>query len=141
MRSDSGVRSTSAREVTISATYRPPPYSRQSLRKAELVMPAMGARTTGVSTVMGPSFRGGSSSLGAGGVAATVTCPLLQSRANRKPERGAGAPPGTGKSAAVCPPAPPGGGIAPRFDGGAPAAFLKRGCGQRPRIRDVVRLD
>src|SRR6476660_8903480 len=83
MRSDSGVRSTRAREVTISATYRPPAYSRHSLRNAELVIPAIGARITGVSTVMGPSFSGGSSSLGAGGVATTVTRPLSQSRANR----------------------------------------------------------
>ncbi len=87
MRNDSGVRSTRAREVTISATYMPPPYSRQSLRKAELVIPAMGARITGVSTVMGPSFRGGSSSLGAGGVATTVTRSLSQSRANRRAVR------------------------------------------------------
>ena len=58
----SGVRSTSARVVTISDTYRlvapdaPPasrpavPYSRHSRRKARLVMPAIGASTTGDST-------------------------------------------------------------------------------------------
>jgi hypothetical protein len=45
----------------------------------------MGARITGVSTVRGPSFRGGSSSFGAGVVAARVTFPLLQIRPNRVP--------------------------------------------------------
>src|SRR5690606_6668026 len=60
MRSDSGVRSTSARDVTISATYRPPPCSRHRRRNAAFVMPAIGASTTGVSTVSGPRVSGGS---------------------------------------------------------------------------------
>ena len=48
-RIDSGVRSTSAREVIISLTYRPAPNSRHSRRNAVLVMPAIGASTTGTS--------------------------------------------------------------------------------------------
>jgi hypothetical protein len=53
-RIDSGVRSTRAREVIISLTYNPAPYSRHSLRNAVFVMPAMGARTTGESSRNGP---------------------------------------------------------------------------------------
>jgi len=59
IRSDSGVRSTNAREVTISATYSPPPFSRHSRRNAALVMPAIGASTTGVSTTSEPMRSGG----------------------------------------------------------------------------------
>src|SRR5665647_2834538 len=59
IRIDSGVRSTSAREVTISATYRPAPCSRHSRRNARLVTPAIGASTTGVSTTIGPIRSGG----------------------------------------------------------------------------------
>ena len=55
---DTGVRSTSAREVIISHTYSPAPYSRQSRRYAMFVMPAIGASTTGTSTSMGPMRRG-----------------------------------------------------------------------------------
>ena len=40
----------SARAVTISETKSPAPCSRQSVLKAEFVIPAMGARTTGVSS-------------------------------------------------------------------------------------------
>ena len=75
----SGVRSTSARVVTISDTYRlvapdaPPasrpavPYSRHSRRKARLVMPAIGASTTGDSTTWRPMCSGGSTGVGAQG--------------------------------------------------------------------------
>ncbi len=63
IRSDSGVRSTRARDVTISATYSPAPCSRHSRRKARLVTPAIGARTTGVSMVSGPRRSGGSRSV------------------------------------------------------------------------------
>src|SRR5450759_4691400 len=59
IRSDSGLRSTSAREVTISATYSPPPFSRHSRRNAALVIPAIGASTTGVSTTIRPMRSGG----------------------------------------------------------------------------------
>src|SRR6185312_11437993 len=85
IRMDISLRSTSAREVTISATYNPPPYSRHSRRNAVLVMPAIGARTTGVSTVCRPSCRGGSASLGGVGVLGeiTVTVPFSQIRPNR----------------------------------------------------------
>jgi hypothetical protein len=48
------LRSTSARDVIISLTYRPAPYSRHRRRNAVLVMPAMGARTTGTSRSIGP---------------------------------------------------------------------------------------
>ena len=64
IRSASTLRSTSARLVTISATYSPGsnpvdcPASRHSVRKARFVTPAMGASTTGVATVMGPICRG-----------------------------------------------------------------------------------
>ena len=54
MRMVSGSRSTSARVVIISLTYRPPPKSRQSRRNGELVMPAIGASTTGGHTACGP---------------------------------------------------------------------------------------
>src|SRR6476646_5337564 len=50
-------RSTSARDVIISQTYRPAPYSRQSRRNATLVIPAIGASTTGGSTVSDPRCR------------------------------------------------------------------------------------
>ena len=43
----SSLRSVKARAVTISDTNKPAPCSRQSNRKAELVMPAIGASTTG----------------------------------------------------------------------------------------------
>src|SRR3954469_7264649 len=46
------------REVIISQTYRPAPCSAQSRRYAALVMPAIGARTTGTGTVSGPRVRG-----------------------------------------------------------------------------------
>src|SRR5262249_59967243 len=55
MRMVFGLRSTSARVVTISHTYRPAPCSRQSWRNATLVMPAIGASTTGGSTTYRPS--------------------------------------------------------------------------------------
>ena len=45
-----GLRSTRARVVIISQTKSPAPCSRQSWRKATLVIPAMGASTTGGST-------------------------------------------------------------------------------------------
>src|SRR5690625_5330446 len=45
----SGCRSTSARAVTISETYKPPPYWRHRRRKALFVIPAIGASTTGTS--------------------------------------------------------------------------------------------
>src|ERR1019366_1761400 len=54
----SGVRSTRARLVIISLTYRPAPYSRQSRRNAVLVIPAMGARITGTSSVRLPMRSG-----------------------------------------------------------------------------------
>src|SRR5690349_11299191 len=53
--------STRARAEIISLTYRPGPYDRQSCRKAALVTPAIGARTTGGSTSMVPIFSGGMS--------------------------------------------------------------------------------
>ena len=54
-------RSTRARAVTISVTYRPPPADIhcRGRRSALLVTPAIGARTTGVSTVRLPSLGGG----------------------------------------------------------------------------------
>src|SRR6185503_15136760 len=51
-------RSTSPRLVIISQTYRPAPCSAQSRRYAALVMPAIGASTTGTGTVSGPRVRG-----------------------------------------------------------------------------------
>src|SRR5699024_3400489 len=68
IRIDSLVRSTRAREVTISATYRPAgagpgtpcggrparPARRHSARNGALVTPAIGARITGVPTSMDP---------------------------------------------------------------------------------------
>src|SRR6188768_685666 len=72
IRMDSSPRSTSAREVTISATYRPAPDSRQRRRNAALVTPAMGARTTGVSMVSGPMRNGGSTAPGRAGTAGVV---------------------------------------------------------------------
>ncbi len=53
------LRSTRAREVIISLTYRPAPYSRQRRRNAVFVMPAIGASTTGASSAMGPMRNGG----------------------------------------------------------------------------------
>src|SRR3954464_5656652 len=53
-RSDSSLRSSSARDVTISLTYKPAPCSRQSCRNAWFVMPAIGASTTGAPTSYGP---------------------------------------------------------------------------------------
>ena len=47
MRIVSGRRSINARAVTISDTKRPAPCSRQSVRKGALVIPAIGASTTG----------------------------------------------------------------------------------------------
>src|SRR5690606_30582682 len=79
MRSASVLRSTSARLVTISATYSPGsnpvdrPASRHSVRNARLVTPAMGASTTGVATVSGPISRGGSTVVVSG---AEVTAPF-----------------------------------------------------------------
>src|SRR5690242_21335111 len=73
----SGVRSTRALEVIISLTYKDvaplaspasspsSPYSRHSLRKARLVMPAMGASTTGDSMVWRPICSGGRTAFGA----------------------------------------------------------------------------
>src|SRR5215218_2025682 len=75
---DSGVRSTRARDVTISLTYSPAPVldpadvtparssaapasSRHSCRNATLVMPAIGARTTGVPIRCGPMASPGAS--------------------------------------------------------------------------------
>ena len=54
IRSVSALRSTSAREVTISLTYSPAPYSRHSRRKPRLVTPAIGASTTGTSASTAP---------------------------------------------------------------------------------------
>src|SRR5690606_14169932 len=51
---EAGVRSTNARLVIISLTYRPAPNSRHSRRNAVLVMPAIGASTTGTSSSGGP---------------------------------------------------------------------------------------
>jgi hypothetical protein len=51
-----GLRSTRARVVTISHTYRPAPCSRHSRRNAMLVIPAIGASTTGGSISYGPSL-------------------------------------------------------------------------------------
>ncbi len=53
------LRSTSARLVIISQTYRPPPYSRQICRNAGFVIPAIGASTTGESSVIDPIRSGG----------------------------------------------------------------------------------
>src|SRR5665811_534833 len=87
IRSDSGVRSTNAREVTISATYRPPPFSRHSRRNAALVMPAIGASTTGVSTTSEPMRSGGRT--GAAEVVTWVILPQLNLWAARAaPGRG-----------------------------------------------------
>ena len=54
----SGVRSTRARLVIISETYRPAPYSRHSLRNAVFVIPAIGASTTGTLSSSEPIFSG-----------------------------------------------------------------------------------
>src|SRR5690606_32724699 len=87
-----GVRSTRAREVIISLTYSevapeaPPaaspsaPYWRHSRRNARLVMPAIGARTTGEPMVNRPSCSGGSTGAGAGGEI-VMGCPLSQTLA------------------------------------------------------------
>ncbi len=48
------LRSTSARAVIISLTYKPAPNEAHSPRKGASVTPAIGARTTGGSTVSGP---------------------------------------------------------------------------------------
>ncbi|CAB4553219.1 unannotated protein [freshwater metagenome] len=45
----SSLLSINARAVTISETNKPAPCSRHKVRNAELVIPAIGARTTGVS--------------------------------------------------------------------------------------------
>ena len=50
--------STTPRAETISFTYSPAPYERHNWRKVTFVTPAMGASTTGGSTVMGPSCNG-----------------------------------------------------------------------------------
>ena len=68
------LRSTSAREVIISLTYRPAPYSRHRRRNAVLVMPAIGASTTGASSSMGPMRRVRA------GARAVVTVPFSQTR-------------------------------------------------------------
>src|SRR5690606_23841076 len=52
-----GVRSTRARVVIISLTYRPAPYSRHRRRNAVFVIPAIGASTTGTSSSIGPRRR------------------------------------------------------------------------------------
>src|SRR5271165_3540841 len=61
-----GCRSTSARAVTISHTYRPLivptcdcSSSRHSVRNATLVTPAIGASTTGLASVIGPMRKAG----------------------------------------------------------------------------------
>ena len=54
-----GLRSTSARVVIISLTYSPAPYWRHNRRNATLVMPAIGASTTGGSaTTVGDNRSG-----------------------------------------------------------------------------------
>ncbi len=54
-----GLRATSARAVIISATYSPSgPYSSHSTRNGQLVTPAIGESTTGVSTCTGPRSTG-----------------------------------------------------------------------------------
>ena len=58
MRKVSGRLSIKARAVTISDTNNPAPCSRQSARKAELVIPAIGARTTGGSITWSPLASG-----------------------------------------------------------------------------------
>ena len=70
---DWGVRSTRARDVTISATYSPAPCSRHRRRNARFVTPAIGASTTGVWTSIGPMRRGGSTAPGAMGAWAAVS--------------------------------------------------------------------
>ena len=97
MRMDSGLRSTRARAVTISVTYRPPPYSLQRRRKALLVTPAIGARTTGVSTVSLPSFRGGRVRRGA----SEFTPILWHTGANREPDSAEGVQEHSASSATV----------------------------------------
>ena len=57
MRIDSGFAFHEGARVTISVTYNPPPYSRHRRRNALFVTPAIGASTTGVSTVSLPSFK------------------------------------------------------------------------------------
>src|ERR1700712_3251952 len=77
-------RATSARVVTISQTYRPAPNSRHSPRKDVLVMPAIGASTTGGHTGNGPICRTSALAPGgatagcavAGGMVAVLTAPL-----------------------------------------------------------------
>src|SRR5690554_2806717 len=64
-RIDTGVRSTRARLVIISLTYRPAPNSRHKRRNAVLVIPAMGARTTGTSSSSGPILNPAAASPGA----------------------------------------------------------------------------
>ena len=58
MRNVSGRLSISARAVTISETNKPAPCSRHSARKAELVIPAIGASTTGGSITWSPLASG-----------------------------------------------------------------------------------
>src|SRR3954466_1475 len=83
----SGARPTSARVVIISLTYSPPPYSRHSVRNGWLVMPAIGASTTGGDTTNGP-MRSAVALAGVVVVAAGVTRPLSQGR-HRADESGA----------------------------------------------------
>ena len=63
------LRSTSARAVIISETYSPAPKPRHSVRNGGLVMPAIGASTTGAAIASGPIESGANSPGRAGGTA------------------------------------------------------------------------
>ena len=75
--------------MIISLTYRPPPYSRHRVRNGWLVMPAIGASTTGGDTTNGP-MRSAVALAGVVVVAAGVTPPLSQGQ-HRADESGASA--------------------------------------------------
>lgn len=63
IRIDSRVRSTSAREVTISHTNNPSPYSAHKRRNAEFVIPAIGESTTGEANLRSRRHNSGNVSL------------------------------------------------------------------------------
>ena len=105
MRSVFSLRSTSARVVIISQTYRPAPNSRHRVRNAGLVMPAIGARTTAGSTASAPSFSGGRAVVV--GSSVLVTAPRVGGDRGHLPP--AGSPTNRDRHPTGGRPSPPGG--------------------------------
>src|SRR4051794_26217429 len=70
-------RSTSVRDVIISLTYSPPPYDLHSRRNAVLVIPAIGASTTGGSATTRSESRTGEVTSAVIAVPTVPTAPLL----------------------------------------------------------------